>query len=222
MYFYLKNDGLTIKSQPLVRCCVQEADKFYIVPAPLRPGNVRAKVGLFSGKFLLEGCKFFEVAESSAFDSRGGCRLLFFLSLTTCLACFVLLSLSFVFEDAAVREEDALVVLVEFDYLEGEFLVELSMAAIFLNEMFGSCKTFYAILELYNGTLIKHFDDCTFVDAAICENCFEYIPRILFKLFVTERKTTVVFIYFKNNYFDFCTNLSELRRMFDFLSPRKI
>ena len=84
----------------------------------------------FLSEFFLEGCESRDVAESSFLDRSAHYRSLFcnfcFLScfLSLCLFCT-----SFIFEDAAVREDDALRVLVEFDNLEVQLLVNLSLSS---------------------------------------------------------------------------------------------
>ena len=73
------------------------------------------------GEFLLEGCESFDVAESGFLNGRCGQRSFLLLGgtrSTFCTTLCVLLSAGFVFEDAAVAEEDALSVLVELDDLE--------------------------------------------------------------------------------------------------------
>ena len=69
------------------------------------------------------------------------------------------------FEGAAVREDDALGLLDELNHLEGQLLVELSLASILLHEVLGSGKAFHAILELDNGTLVEQLCDGAFVHA---------------------------------------------------------
>ena len=180
------------------------------------------------GLFLhgsLEGCESFVVAEA------GRCSLVLdggsFLALSllgggSCL----LLGTSFgtlnIFEGAAVAEDDALAVLVELNHLEGEGFALNSVAAVFLHEVLGSGKAFNALLELNYGTLLKHFDDGTFVDATLREYTFEYIPRILAELLVAEAETTVVLVDFENDYLNLCANLSELRGMLYLLGPREV
>ena len=88
--------------------------------------------------------------------------------------------------------------------------------------MFRSCKTFYTIRKSYYSTLIQHFDDSTFVYRTYSKYSFEYIPRIFFQLFVTKAQATVFFVDFQYLNFDICTDLSEFRRMFYFLSPRQV
>ena len=116
-----------------------------------------------------------------------------------------------IFEDTAVRQDDTLSVLVEFDHLERQFLIELSLRTVFLNEVLRSCETFYTVRQSYYSALIQHFDDSTFVYRTYSEYSFEYIPRILFELLVTEAQTTVFLVDFQNHYIDVCTDLSELR-----------
>ena len=51
---------------------------------------------------------------------------------------------------------------------------------------------------------------------------FEYVPRILFQLFVTQAQSSVVLVDFKNYNIDLSTDLSEFCRMFYFLRPRQV
>ena len=127
-----------------------------------------------------------------------------------------------IFKRTAVREDDALAVLVELDYLESELLAFLSVRAVFLSEVLGSSETFNAIFELYNSTLVHQLSDRTFVNATFSEYTFEYVPRILFELLVTEREATVVRVDFENDNFDISTDLSEFRRMLNLLRPREV
>ena len=78
------------------------------------------------------------------------------------LCCF--LGACFVFEDAAVAEDDALAVFVEFDDLELEGLTGLGLCSVFFDEVLGRCKAFYAVLEGYDSAFVKYFGDCAFVD----------------------------------------------------------
>ena len=121
-----------------------------------------------------------------------------------------------------MRNDDTFCILVEFDYLERQFFIQLSLRTVFFYQVFRSCETFYTIRQCYNGTLIQHFDDSSFVNRTYSEYCFEYIPRIVFQLLVTQAQTTVFLVDFQNYYIDVCTNLSEFRRMFDLLSPRQV
>ena len=97
-------------------------------------------------ELALESCKCVDVTESCSsslvLDSR--CLLLSsLLALASCssslLLCLLLL-LSGILEDAAVRKDDALSLLVELDYLELELLLSCSLCAILLNEVLWSCE----------------------------------------------------------------------------------
>ena len=57
---------------------------------------------------------------------------------------------------------------------------------------------------------------------AFSESGFEYVPRILFELLVTERETTVVLVDVENNNFDVGANLSEFRGVLNLLSSREV
>ena len=84
-----------------------------------------------------------------------------------------------------MRKDDSLSFLVKFDHLELQFFVYSSLRTVFFYQMFRSCETFYAVRQRDYSTLIQYFDDCSFVDRTYSEDCFEYIPRIFFQLFVT-------------------------------------
>ena len=176
-------------------------------------------------EFLFESCESFEVSESSALERSCSCGSFNFflgsgltLSLTLCL----LFVAGFVFEDAAVREDDALAVFVEFNHLEVELLVNLGGSAVFFNEVFGSCEALNTVGKSDNSTLVEHFDDCAFVNRANGEHCLEYIPGVFFELLVAEAETTVVLVDLKNFHFDFSTNLGEFAGVFDFLCPAEV
>ena len=71
-------------------------------------------------------------------------------------------------------------------------------------------KAFNILVELYNGTLLKELDDLTLVDRTNGVLLLEYIPRIVLKLLVTERETTVLLVDVENDNLDLCTYLCEL------------
>ena len=54
------------------------------------------------------------------------------------------------------------------------------------------------------------------------KDTLEYVPRILFELFVTQAQTTIFLIDFQYLNFDVGSDLSKFRRVFDFLRPRKV
>ena len=135
---------------------------------------------------------------------------------------FLGFGLGFIFEDTAVRQDDTFGVFVEFDYLEGQFLFELSLSSILFYQVLGSSETFYTVGQCDYGTLVEHLDDCTFVNRVNGKDVLEYVPGILFELFVTEAETTVLLVDFEHLNFDVGTDLSELRGVFDFLRPRKV
>ncbi len=54
------------------------------------------------------------------------------------------------------------------------------------------------------------------------KDTLEYVPRILFKLLVTQAQTAVFFIDFQYLNLDFCSDLRKFRRVLDFLRPRKV
>ena len=121
-----------------------------------------------------------------------------------------------------MRQDDTFAFLVKFNYLELQFFVQLSLAAVFFYQMFRSSKAFYTIFQLDYGTFVQHLDDSTFVNRVHREYGFKHIPRVLFKLLVTQAQTTVFFVDFQYLNLDFCANLREFRRMFDLLGPRKV
>ena len=134
------------------------------------------------------------------------------------------LSLGFchIFEDTAMRKNDAFGIFVELDYLEVEFLINLSLSSVFLNEMFGSRETFYSVRQCDNRAFFEHFDNRSLMDRTYCKHGLEYVPGIFFELFVSEAETTIFFVDFENLNFDIGTDLSKLRGVFDFLCPRKV
>ena len=148
--------------------------------------------------FCLQCSQCIQVTQSSACSLVLDYGSLFLLTLGSVLACSLLglacFGALYVFEDTAVRKDNALALLVEFDYLELELLVQLSLASVFLNQVLGSSKAFYAVLQLDNGTLVQQLGDGSFVDRILSEDGFKYIPGILFQLLVAQRQATVVLV----------------------------
>ena len=171
---------------------------------------------------LFESLESTKVAKSGLLDLRSLNGLRCGLVALAVVGFLATLSLVGILRDAAVAEDDALVVFVKLDHLEVELLIKLSLSAIFLHEVLGSCEALYAVGERDNCALIHNLCDCTLVDRTNSEDSLEYIPRILFELLVAEAETTVVLIDLKNLNLDVVANLSELRRMFDLLSPREV
>ena len=176
----------------------------------------------------LESHECIEITESCTCSLVLDCRCSFLLLACSllCCSCCLLSFLSFsalsIFEYSAVRKDDALSVLVEFDYLEVEFFTKLSLASVFLNKVLRSSKSFYTVLELDNCALVENFDDLSVVDRILSEDCLEVVPRIVLKLLVAEAETTVFLVDFENLNIDVCTDLCELRWMLNLLSPREV
>ena len=78
--------------------------------------------------------------------------------------------------------------------------------------MTSGAETFYAVLKCYNSTLVAQFNNLTFYLRVNSEFGFEFLPRILLELFVTEAETAVLFVDFENYYLNLCTDRGELRR----------
>ena len=110
-------------------------------------------------KSVLQVGKSVDITESSAgclvLDSRS--RILFLLYNLLCLALSV-------FESAAVREDDAVSVLVEFNYLELEFFAKLCFASVFLNKVLWSSETFNAFSKLDYRTSFELLDNLACVN----------------------------------------------------------
>ena len=185
---------------------------------------MRYGVGLFAGEFFFECCECFEVAESGFFDSgsSGGSFGFGFAGLTFGFAFSACFSASFVFEDAAVGEDDAFGFFVELDNLEGKFFVNGGGGAVFFNEVFGSGEAFYAVGESNDSAFVEEFDDGAFVNATNGEDGFEYVPGIFFELLVAEAKATVFFVDSEYFHFDVVAYLSKFAGVFDFLGPAEV
>ena len=87
---------------------------------------------LLAFELLLECSKCVDITEcgsGSLVLDYGSCIFLLGALLCSCSSLLLgtLSSLSYIFENAAVREDDALSVLIELDYLELELLVGLSL-----------------------------------------------------------------------------------------------
>ena len=76
--------------------------------------------------------------------------------------------------------------------------------------MLRSSKALNVLVELYNGTLLKEFDNLTLVDRTNGVLSLKYIPRILLELLVAKAQTTVLLVDIQNDNVDLCTYLSEL------------
>ena len=149
-----------------------------------------------------------------------------------CLSCFfsgflssiffLSLGLSFIFENTAVRQDDTFSIFVKLYNLERKFLFQLSLSSVLFYQVFGSSESFNTIRQSNYSTLIEHFDDSTFMDRIDGKDTFEYVPRILFELFVTQAQTTIFLVDFQYLNFDVGSDLSKFRRVFDFLRPRKV
>ena len=182
--------------------------------------------GLFAlFELLLEGGEGFEVAESGLLGcgKRSG-----FFSLTgsarsaSGFAFGFAFGLGFVFVDAAVAEDDAAVVLVEFDYLEFEGFAGLGLSAVFFDEVAGSCESFNAFGEGYDSTFFHEFGDGALVNGAYAVLFFKGVPGVVFELLVTEAEATVFLVDFEDLNFDGRTDLSEFAGVFDLLGPREV
>ena len=95
-------------------------------------------------------------------------------------------SLSYIFEDTAVRQDDSLL---------ASLLNSITLNSSFhptelvnrLYKVFLELRNLHTVRKSYNSPLIQHFDDSTFVYRAYSEYCFEYIPSdSFFELFVTQ------------------------------------
>ena len=67
-----------------------------------------------------------------------------------------------------------------------------------------------------------NFGDRAFVYATFREHRFEYIPRILFDLLVSEAETTVVLVDFEDLHLDGSAHLREFAGVLHFLRPREV
>ena len=118
-----------------------------------------------------------------------------------------------------MREDDALGILVEFEHLEFEFLIELCTASVSLDKMLGCCESFHTVGESYDCALLYELDDSSLVYRAYSEDSLEYIPGILLKLLVAERETTVLLVDLEHLDVNVGTDLSELAGVLYLLGP---
>ena len=88
--------------------------------------------------------------------------------------------------------------------------------------MLRSCKAFYTAFELDNSTLVEHFDDFALMNAVLSEDSLKVVPRVVLKLLVPERETTVFLVDVKHDNVDLCANLCELRGMLYLLGPAEV
>ena len=75
---------------------------------------------------------------------------------TSLLGCSLLLLTLRILEGAAVRQDDALRVLVELDNLEGQRLTLNGLCAILLLQVLRSSEAFYVLVECYDSTLLSY------------------------------------------------------------------
>lgn len=129
---------------------------------------------------------------------------------TRFLVCCLSFLTLYIFECAAVRQDNALAVLVELDYLERKFLTQSGLCAIFLDKMLRSGKALYAFFQRNDGTLLQKFGYLALMYAAYGICTLEYVPGILLKLFVTEAQTTVLLVDVENDNLNRSANLCEL------------
>ena len=121
-----------------------------------------------------------------------------------------------------MAEDNTFVILIKLDNLEVELFVDFCLAAIFLNEVFGSSETFNTVRQSNYSALVEHLNDSAFMHGTHCKYSFEYIPGIFFELLVTEAQATVVLVDLENFHFDIGTNLCEFAGVFDFLGPGQV
>ena len=88
--------------------------------------------------------------------------------------------------------------------------------------MLRSSEALNVLTERDNGTLLQELDNLTLVDRTNGVLLLEYIPRIVLQLLVAKAETTVLLVDIQNDNVNLCTNLSELRRMLNLLSPREV
>ena len=143
------------------------------------------------------------------------------LSALCTLAC-TSFSLSFVFEGAAVRDDDAARILVEFDDLEGERFALDSLRTIGLDQVLRRSECFDTFGERDDSALLYEFADRTFVDRTYAVVSFEGVPGVLFKLLVAERETTVFLVDLEDDDLQRSTDFRELVGVLDLLRPREV
>ncbi len=69
-----------------------------------------------------------------------------------------------VFSYTAVAEDDAFVVLVKLNHLEGKHVVELGLSAVLFYEVLGSSEAFHAVLKRDDSALVENFDHGSLMD----------------------------------------------------------
>ncbi len=74
------------------------------------------------------------------------------------------LSFCGVFSYTAVAEDDAFVVLVKLNHLEGKHVVELGLSAVLFYEVLGSSEAFHAVLKRDDSALVENFDHGSLMD----------------------------------------------------------
>ncbi len=123
----------------------------------LRPADRGGHSGmrLLAGELLLKACESLEVAKSGLLERSSehgsllGCTTATAATLAACVVTLAgllgAIALLLVLKCAAVREDDALGVLVELEHLELKLLVKLGTAAVGLNEMLGSSEALYTV-----------------------------------------------------------------------------
>ena len=122
----------------------------------------------------------------------------------------LLLLTSGILEGTAVREDDALRILVELNHLERQGLTESGLRTVFLHQVLRSSEALNVLLKGHNGTLLEQFVDLTLVDGTNGVLSLEYIPRILLELLVAKAQTTVLLVDVEHDDVDLGAYLSEL------------
>ena len=115
-----------------------------------------------------------------------------------------------ILEGAAVREDDALRILVELNHLEGQRLTLNGLRAILLLQMLGSSEAFHVLVECNNGTLFEQLGNLTLVDRTNGVLLLKDIPGIVLQLLVAKAETTVLLVDIEHDNVDLGTHLSEL------------
>ena len=125
-------------------------------------------------------------------------------------------------EGTAVREDDAMRLLVELDNHERQLLTELSLRAILLCQVLRSSEALATLVESDNGALVHHLGNLTVMDSAGLVDLLVLVPRILLKLLVAEAQTTVLLVDLQDDDLNLGTHCCELRRMLHLLGPRQV
>src|ERR1043166_7454556 len=97
----------------------------------------------------------------------------------------------FIFMDSAMRNYNTTLVFIKFDNLKLSLLIYLHRLSVFFHQVLARCQTFDAIRQSHNAALVRMFNERALVDRTFRKDGFEYIPRIIFKLFMTERNSAV-------------------------------